>query len=144
MIGVLGSLSRVARSRLRDAGRRVQFRAALTGGAVLFGLIAFVFALMAATVAIAIEIGLLYALLVMMGGAAVISLALVIILKAQARRDRRTAAVRAELDSRLLKAAAISMVPGISAPSRPALGLGLVALGALLVLVRRGGNDAET
>ena len=122
MIGVLGSLSRVARSRLSDAGRRVQLRAILAGGAVLFGLVAFAFALMAGTVAIAMEIGLLYALLVMMGGAIVIAVLMVIILKAQARRDRRTAAVRAELDSRLLKAAAISMVPGISAPSRPVLG----------------------
>ena len=139
MIGVFASLGRVAKARVRDVGRRAQLRAALAGGALLFGLIALGFALLAATVALAEELGLLNALLVMAGGAFVIAIILIVVMKAQARRDRRMAAARAEMDSRLLKAAAVSMVPGM-APSRPVLGLGLLALGALMVLGRRGGG----
>ena len=139
MIGVFASLGRVAKARVRDVGRRAQLRASLAGGALLFGLIALGFALLAATVALAEELGLLNALLVMAGGAFVIAIILIVVMKAQARRDRRMAAARAEMDSRLLKAAAVSMVPGM-APSRPVLGLGLLALGALMVLGRRGGG----
>ncbi len=135
MIGVFGSLGRLAQARLRDAGRRAQVRAALAGGAVLFGMTALGFGLLAGTVALAEEIGLLRALLVMAGTSLVIMAALLLALKLQARRDRRMAAIRADMDSRLLKAAAVSMVPS-AAPSRPVIGLGLVALGALLVLVR--------
>lgn len=142
MIAVIASLTRIAQARIRDAGRRAQIRAALAVGAAVFGLIGVGFGLLAATVALAEEIGLVYALLTMSGGALVIALIMVVVMKAQARRDRRMKAVRADMDSRMLKAAALSMVPTMS-PSRPVIGIGLVALGALLVLARRGGDKDD-
>jgi hypothetical protein len=140
MIGLLASLGRLGQARLRDAGRRVRVRVALVAGAAITGFMAGGFVLVAITVALAERLGAVTALMVMAGAAFVVMLAFIIALSAQARRDREQAALRAELDSRLLRAAAISMVPG-RMPSRPVLGLGLVALGALLVLLRRRGDD---
>ena len=72
----------------------------------------------------------------MAGGALVLVLILLAALAMEARRHRRPAVRRAELDRQLYRAAALSIFP-YRAPSRPVLGLGLVVLGALLVLVRR-------
>jgi hypothetical protein len=142
VVRLLGSLGRVAQARLRDAGRRATVRAVLAASCVLAGLIAFGFALGAATVALAHEIGTVRALLAMAAGAFLLMLILIGVLSWQAKRDRQQAAIRAELDSRLMRAAAISMVP-TRLPSRPVLGLGLVALGAVLVLLRRDGDRKD-
>lgn len=112
-------------------------RAVLTAAAVLAGVVAAGFAIGAATVALAARLGTIEALLVMAGVALVVMIALLVVISAQARRDREQAALRAELDSRLIRAAAVSMIPA-RAPSRPVLGLALVAVGALLVMIRRG------
>ena len=53
------------------------------------------------------------------------------------RRHRRLAARRAALDRELARAAALSLV-GDARPSRPVVGLGLVAIGALMVLLAAG------
>ncbi len=140
---MLGSLGRLAEARVRDAGRRAGLRAGLAAGAALAGLLVVGFLLAAATVALAERLGLVNALLVMAGGAFVVALILMLTMRIQARRDRRAAAIRSELDSRLLRAAALSMVP-TRTPSRPVVGLGLVALGALLVLMRGKGGDDRT
>jgi len=133
---LLSQVSHIAQARVEDAGRRIGMRAALTAASVLAGLVAAGFALGAATVALAARLGTIEALLVMAGAALVIMVALLIALSVQKRRDREQAALRSELDSRLIRAAALSMVP-TRAPSRGVLGLGLVALGALMVLKRR-------
>jgi heme/copper-type cytochrome/quinol oxidase subunit 2 len=140
MVRLLSSVGRVAEARLRDAGRRIGMRAVLAAAAALAGLIAAGFAIGAATVALAARLGTIEALLVMAGVALVVMIALLIVISAQARRDREQAALRAELDSRLLRAAAVSMIP-TRVPSRPVLGLALVAVGALLVMIRRGGDE---
>lgn len=137
---MLGSLGRVAQARLRDAGRRARARAVVAVCCGLAGLIALVFGLTAITVALAHRIGPLWALVVMAGAALAVMLILLGVLSWQARRDRAQAAMRAELDSRLMRAAALSMVPS-RLPSRPVLGLGLVTLGALLVYFRGGRGD---
>jgi hypothetical protein len=137
MMRLLSSVGRVAEARLRDAGRRIGIRAVLIAAAALAGLMAAGFVIGAATVALAARLGTIEALLVMAGVALVIMIALLIVISAQARRDREQAALRAELDSRLLRAAAVSMIP-TRVPSRPVLGLALVAVGALLVMIRRG------
>jgi hypothetical protein len=139
MMRLLSSVGRVAEARLRDAGRRIGMRAILTAAAGLAGLVAAGFAIGAATVALAARLGTIEALLLMAGVALVVMIALLIVLSAQARRDREQAALRSELDSRLLRAAAVSMIP-TRAPSRPVVGLALVAVGALLVMIRRGGD----
>ena len=72
----------------------------------------------------------------MAGGALVVLLILLAALAWEERRHRRLAARRAALDRQLARAAALSLVGG-ARPSRPMLGLGLVALGALMVLLRR-------
>lgn len=140
MVRLLASVGRIAEARLRDAGRRAGLRASLAVAAAVAGLVAAGFAIGAATVALAARIGTIEALLVMAGAALLIMIALLIVRSAQARRDREQAALRAELDSRLMRTAALSMIP-TRAPSRPVVGLALVALGALLVLIRRGDDD---
>jgi len=136
VIRLLSSVGRVAEARLKDAGRRIGMRVVLTAAAALAGLVAAGFAIGAVTVALAARLGTIEALLVMAGVALVVMIALLIVISAQARRDREQAALRAELDSRLIRAAAVSMIP-TRAPSRPVLGLALVAVGALLVMIRR-------
>jgi len=130
---------------MRHAGRRLGVRAALISACVLAGLIMLAFLLGAATVALTERYGLLQALGIMAGAAFLLLLLLLGILAIEARRERRIAARRAALDSRLLRSAAISAaVPQVARlPSRAGLGLGLVALGALLVLARRGDDEGE-
>jgi len=130
------TLTRVVEARVRHATRRLSLRAALAGGAILCALLCVGFALAAATVALANRVGVIEALAIMAGGALLFVLILAGALAWEARRHRRLAARRAALDRQLFQAAAVSMVPG-RAPSRSMLGLGLVAVGALLVLIRR-------
>ena len=111
---------------------------ALIAGCVLAGIAFLAFALGAATVALTERVGLLQALVIMAGTALAVILVLIGVLAIEARRERRIAARRAALDSQLMRAAAISAaVPQASRlAGRTGLGLGLVALGALLVLAR--------
>ncbi len=134
---LFSTVTRVAEARVRHAGRRLGLRAALAGGAVFCALLCIGFALAAATVALALRVGLIEALAIMAGGALVLVLIFVGALAWEARRHRRLAARRAALDRQLFQAAALSAIP-TRAPSRPIIGLGLVAIGALLVLFRRG------
>ena len=137
---LFATLSHVAQARLRHAGRRAALRGGLIGGGVLAALVCIGFALAAATVALAARVGTIEALAIMAAGALAVVLIFLGVLGLEARRHRRLRARRADLDRELVRAAAISMVPN-RAPSRPVVGLGLVALGALLVLARRGDRD---
>ena len=139
MARLFATVSRVAEARIKNAGRRAALRASLVAGMVVAGLVCLGFLMMAATVALAERVGIINALGIMAGAALVVVLIFWIALALEARRYRRTAARRAALDQQLFRAAAMSMIPS-SAPSRPVLGLGLVAVGALLVLMRRRGD----
>ncbi len=134
------TISRVAETRIRNVGKRAALRAALMGACVLAAVLSLCFALVAATVALADRYGTINALGIMAGAALVVVLILLAVLAWEARRHRRLAARRAALDRQLYRSAAISLM-GDARPSRPTLGLGLVALGALLVLMRRDGDD---
>ncbi len=143
MARLFATVSRVAQARLRNIGRRAGLRAALFGGCVVAALLCLGFALAAATVALADRVGLINACAIMAGGALLVLLILIGILSLEERRHRRYAERRASLDRQLYQAAALSMIPS-RAPSRPVLGLGLVAVGALLVLMRpRPGWDRD-
>jgi MYXO-CTERM domain-containing protein len=136
MARLFATVARVAEARINNLGRRAALRGSLMACAVLAALFCLGFVLMAATVALAERVGLINALWIMAVGALVLALAFLVALRIEARNHRRTAARRAELDRQLFQAAALSMIP-THAPSRPVLGLGLVAVGALLVLMRR-------
>jgi hypothetical protein len=136
------TLRSVAEARLRAAGQRLGLRAALIGGCVLAAAVFLAFALAAATVALTDRVGLLQALVIMAGAALALVLVLLGILAIEARRARRSTARRASLDRQLLQAAAISAAPRVvRLPGRAGFGLALVALGALLVLARRGDDE---
>jgi uncharacterized iron-regulated membrane protein len=139
---LFATLARVAETRIRNIGRRAALRATLVGGCILAALLCLVFALMAATVALADRYGMINALAIMAGGALILLLSLMVALAWEARRHRRLAAQRVRLDRQLYRTAALSLM-GDARPSRPVLGLGLVALGALLVLMRRDGDDDD-
>jgi heme/copper-type cytochrome/quinol oxidase subunit 2 len=139
---LFATVARVAEARVRNIGRRAAVRAGLIGGCILAALVCLGFVLAAGTVALAEQVGLLNALAIMAGGALLIVLILLGALELESRRHRRYAARRADLDRQLYRAAALSAIP-TRAPSRPVIGLGLVALGALLVLARRGERDVE-
>ena len=136
------SLTRLVEARVHRASRRLGLRLALIALCVLVGLIVLGFGLTAATVALAQRYGLLPALGIMAGGGIVILLALLLALAEEKRRHRRVAARQQMLDRQLFHAAAESMVPQ-RMPSRPVAGLALVAIGSLLVLMRRGGRDGD-
>jgi hypothetical protein len=138
-VALVASLARVAQARARRLGRRMGLRLALIAGCVLAGIVFLIFALAALTVALAREMGLLEALAVIAAGALVVIGILLVILALEARSHRRTLARQRALDRQLLQAAALSAVP-TRLPSRPVTGLALVALGALLVLMRRNGD----
>lgn len=133
---LLSTVSQVAQARLHQISRRAALRGELMFGAAVAGIIALVYALIAATIALARRFGTLEALGIVGGLAFVVMLGFVLALWLEARRHRRLAARRAALDAQLYRAAALSLVPD-RAPSRPVLGFGLVALGAALVLLRR-------
>jgi hypothetical protein len=133
------TLFSVAEARLRHAGQRLGVMAGLVAACALALVMFLCFALAAATVALVDAVGLLPALLIMAGVALLLLLVLLAVLAAERRRERRIAARRATLDRDLLRAAAFSAAPrAMRLPGRTGVGLGLVALGALLVLMRRG------
>lgn len=133
---LLSTVSQVAQARLHQVSRRAAKRGKLILGAAVAGIIVFVYALIAVTVALAREYGTLEALGIVGGIALLVMLGFLFALWLEARRHRRLAARRAALDAQLYRAAALSLVPN-RAPSRPVLGLGLVAIGAGLILLRR-------
>lgn len=137
---LFATVARVAETRLRNIGRRAALRGSLMAGCVAAALVCVGFALAAATVALADRVGTINALAIMAGGALLVVLILLAVLALEARQHRKLAARRAALDQQMFRAAALSMIPS-RAPSRPTVGLGLVALGALLVLARRRGDD---
>ena len=136
MLRLLSTVSQVAQARLRQISRRAARRGELMFGAAVTGIIALVYALIAVTTALAREYGTLAALGIVGGVAFLVMLGLLVALWLEARRHRQMAARRAALDAQLYRAAALSLVPA-KAPSRGAVGVGLVALGAALVLLRR-------
>jgi uncharacterized iron-regulated membrane protein len=133
---LFSAVSQVAQARLENLGRRLGLRAALIGACVLAGVVFLGFALAAATVALADRYGVINALAIMAAGALVVLLGCLVALAWEKRRHRRLAARRSALDREFMRTAALSMIPDRS-PSRPTLGLGLVVLGAILVLMRR-------
>lgn len=135
---LLSTVSQVAQARLHQISRRAALRGELMFGAAVAGIIALVYALIAATIALARRFGTLEALGIVGGVAFVVMLGFLLALWLEARRHRQQAARRAALDAQLYRAAALSLVPD-KAPSRPVVGFGLVALGAALVLLRRKG-----
>lgn len=132
-------LSQVVEARLRYLGRRTAVRAGLITGCGAAALAFLVFLLAALATALAERYGTIAALAMMAGLALLVVLALLLALAIEARRHRRRATLRAAADRRLYQTAALSMVPH-ARPSRSTVGLGLVALGALLVLARRHGD----
>ena len=131
------TLTRVVEARLRHLGRRAALRAGLIAGCALAALACLVFLLAALATALADRYGAITALVIMAGLALILVLVLLLALAIEARRHRRLAARRTAADRQFYQAAALSMAPR-TRPSRSAVGLGLVALGALLVLMRRG------
>ncbi len=140
MVRLFTTLSHVAEARLRYLGRRASVRGTLIAGCVLAALTCIGFALAAATVALAGRVGIIEALAIMAGLALLVVLILLAALAWESRRNRILAVRRAEADRQLFRAAALSMTPA-PRPSRSTIGLGLVSLGALLVLMRRRDDD---
>lgn len=139
----LATLLSVARARVSHAGQRLGLRLGLLAVCLLAALICLGFALAAATVALSARVGLSEALLIMSGAALVVVLLVIGVLALEDRRERRIAARRAVLDQQLIRTAALSAAVPHAArlPGRGGVGLGLVALGALLVLMRRRDED---
>jgi hypothetical protein len=112
-------------------------RLALLAGCAAALMLAGGFGLAAVTVALAEEYGVLNALLLMAAAGLVLLLVLLFVFRMEERRHRRIAMRQETLDRQFVRAAAMSAaVPG-RLPSRTVTGLGLVALGAFLVLMRR-------
>ncbi|MFT3974085.1 MAG: hypothetical protein QM699_11735 [Amaricoccus sp.] len=133
---LLSTASQVVQTRLKQMSRRAALRGELMFGAAVAGIVALVYALIAATVALSREYGSLTAMGIIGGVAFVVMLGFLLALWIEARRHRRLSARRAALDAQIYRAAALSLVPD-RAPSRPVVGFGLVAIGAALVLLRR-------
>jgi hypothetical protein len=137
---VLGQITRLAEARLRQAGRRAGTRATLAAAAVLAFLVFLFFGLAGIAVWMAHAMALHTALLVIALVALLIVCALLLALSLEARRHRRLAARRESFDQQLLRTAALAAMP-TRLPSRSVTGLGLVAAGALLVLLGRRRRD---
>lgn len=135
-----GTVAAILETRLRETGRRFGLRAALLSGCVLALLVCLGFGLAAGTVALSARIGLLPALGVMAGCALAVALVILAVLAVEARQAKRRAALRPSLESELVRSVAFTAAANPAArrlPSRYVVGLGLVAVGATLVLLRR-------
>jgi hypothetical protein len=135
----LAGLATADLRRLRDRSAR---KAAFLGGIGLFGLLAFGFGLAALTVGLARSLGLLGALLVMMGACIIGLLILLILMRMAEARDREIDARSAGRNRRLYQMASLAILPSLLRPGRArlagrAVGLGLMAVGALLLFARR-------
>ena len=133
---LFGQITRFAEARLRQTGRRLGFRVVLAAVAALAFVVFLFFALVALTLWMARSIGLQDALLVVAGAALLIVVGILVALALESRKHRRLAAQREAFDRQLIRAATLAAMPS-RMPSRPVAGLGLVALGALLVLAGR-------
>jgi hypothetical protein len=130
--------------RLRDRSIR---KAAFLAGIGLFALLAFGFGLGALTVALARWLGLLGALLLLMGACIVGLLILLILMRLAEARDREIDARYAGRHRRLYQMASLAVLPSLLRPGRArlagrAVGLGLMAVGALLLFSRRSRRKA--
>jgi hypothetical protein len=137
--GPVSTLTSIVQARVRHVGQRLGTRVALFGCLAVLGVIFLVFALTAGTVALSDRYGLLHALMFMAGGALVLFLIVLVIMAVEEQRERRIAFRRLQLDNRMVRAAAMqAALPQVARlPGRVTVGLGLVAVGALLVLARR-------
>jgi hypothetical protein len=135
-----GQITRLAEARVRQTGRRLGFRAALAAVAALAFVVFLFFGLAALAVWLSRFMSLPEALLVIAGVALLVVLGVFLALALEARRHRRLAARREAFDRQLVRAAALAAMPS-RLPSRPVAGLGLVAAGALLVLLGRKRDD---
>ena len=135
----LAGLATADLRRLRDRSAR---KAAFVAVIVLFGLLAFGFGLTALTVALARWLGLLGALLLMMGACIAGLLITLILMRLTEARDREIDARYASRNRRLYQMASLALLPSLLRPGRArlagrAVGLGLMAAGALLLFARR-------
>ena len=133
---VFGQITRLAEARLRQTGRRLGFRFALAAVATLALVVALFFALAGLAVWMAHYMRLENALLLIAAVAFLIVLGILVALSLEARKHRRLAAQREAFDRQLVRTAALAAMP-TRMPSRSVTGLGLVAAGALLVLLGR-------
>ncbi len=143
-MSILRSVGAVAEARVRASARQVQRKALFGVVAALFGVMALVFGLIALTLGLADWLGVIPALLMLCA----ISLAgtgiALALLASETRKARLLAARRAPLDRELARAALFSAAPlGVRRLPRGLVGLGLVALGALLVVTRSSDRDRD-
>jgi len=136
----LGQIRRLAEVRVKRAGQRLGLRAALAAVAALAFVVFLFFGLAALAVWMMHSMRPESALLVIAGGALVVMLAILLALRLEARKHRRLAAQRQSFDQQLVRTAALAAMPS-KMPSRPVAGLGLVAIGALLVVLGKRRND---
>ncbi len=129
-----GQITRLAEARVKRTGRRLGFRAALAAVAALAFLVFLFFGLAGVAVWLTHYMRLQEALLVIAGGALLVVLGVYLALALEARKHRRLAATREAFDRQLVRAATLAAMPS-RMPSRSVTGLGLVAVGALLVLL---------
>lgn len=137
---LFGQITRLAEARVKQAGRRLGFRAALAAAAALAFVVFLLFGLAALAVWMAHHMRLETALLLIAAGALLVVLGILVALSLEARRHRRLAAKRESFDRQLARVAALAAMPR-RLPSRPVAGLALVAAGALLVLLGKRGDD---
>lgn len=144
MFGILRLFIALGTARLGElrvhTGRRVMYSALLG----LFGLIALVFGLIAATVALTEEFGRLYALLIMMGGAIFCALVVLILMNLAERKHRQAQLRQEELRARLSQ---LAMVTALGGRGRMGLvkmaGMSVVGLAALLAARSMTRNDDD-
>lgn len=133
---LFGQITRLAEARLKQTGRRIGLRVTLAALAALALLVFVFFGLAAVVVWMAHSMRLETALAIVAGGGLVVVLAVMIALSIESRRYQRLAAKRQSFDQQLVRTAALAAMPS-RMPSRSVTGLGLVAVGALLVLLGR-------
>lgn len=137
---LFGHITRLAEARVKQTGRRLGFRVALAVVAGLAFVVFLFFALAGLAVWMTHFMRLQDALLVIAGGALLIVVAILVALALESRKHRRLAARREAFDRQLVRAATLAAMPS-RMPSRSVTGLGLVAAGALLVLLGRKKDD---
>lgn len=131
---IFGQITRLAEARLKQAGRRVGFRATLVAVGALAFIVFLFFGLAGLAVWMTRSMSLQDALLIIAGGALFVMLVVVLALSLEARKHRRLAVQREAFDRQLVRTAALAAIPD-RMPSRAVTGLGLVAAGALLVIL---------
>lgn len=131
---IFGQITRLAEARVRQTGRRLGFRATLLAVAAVAFVVFLFFGLAGLALWMAHYMRLQDALLVIAGVALLIVVGVYVALALEARKHRRLAAQREAFDRQLVRAATLAAMPS-RLPSRSVTGLGLVAAGALLVLL---------